>query len=76
MTESERIEIEKIYLEMFHVLFEYSNSNLKNEELAEKAIHEVFRRICQRPEEFINCNNRQEQLISRLKHEISRMQEN
>lgn len=71
MTDLERSEIERLYLQMYRFMFEYSNSILCSEELAEEAIQEVFRIACQKPEELMTCPNRQGWMVNTLKNVIS-----
>lgn len=65
--------IERLYLQMFCLMFEYACSALSNEFLAEEAIQETFRVACQKPEELCTSQNPEGWLINTLKHTISNM---
>lgn len=73
MTELERSEIELLYLQMYHFMFEYGNSILSSESLAEEAIQEVFRIACQKPEAVHDSPNPQGWMVNTLKNVISNM---
>lgn len=73
MTELERSQIELLYLQMYHFMFEYGNSILSSESLAEEAIQEVFRIACQKPEAVHDSPNPQGWMVNTLKNVISNM---
>lgn len=43
-------EIDRLYLQMYPMLFEYARSSLQNDDLAEEAVQETFIVACQKPE--------------------------
>lgn len=71
MTELERSEIERLYLQMYHFLYEYANSVLASDNLAEEAIQEVFRIACQKPEAVSGSPNPQGWMVNTMKNVIS-----
>lgn len=73
MTELERSEIELLYLQMYHFMFEYGNSILSSESLAEEAIQEVFRIACQKSDAVHDSPNPQGWMVNTLKNVISNM---
>lgn len=74
-------QIEELYLLMYNKLFVYARSSLENDALAEEAVQEVFRIVCQKPKAVFGSENIQGWLINTLKFVISntirsRMQDN
>lgn len=69
-----REEIERLYLQMFSLLFEYARSSLPNNALAEEAVQETFRIACQKPEALCSSPNPEGWLVNTLKYVISNME--
>lgn len=69
-----REEIERLYLQMFSLLFEYARSSLPNNSLAEEAVQETFRIACQKPEALCSSPNPEGWLVNTLKYVISNME--
>ena len=68
--------IEKLYMEMFDMLFVYANSSIKNEALAEEAVQETFRIACQKPEQLFESENPQGWLVNTLKYTLRNIKRN
>ena len=71
MNERYRQEIEKLYREMYGLLFEYARSTLSNDSLAEEAVQDTFRIACQKPEALCDSPNPKGWLVKTLKYVIS-----
>ena len=69
-----RKEIERLYLQMFSMLFEYARSTLPNDALAEEAVQETFRIACQKPEALCSSPNPEGWLVNTLKNVICNME--
>lgn len=69
-----REEIERLYLQMFSLLFEYARSTLPNNALAEEAVQETFRIACQKPEALCASPNPEGWLVNTLKNVICNME--
>lgn len=69
-----REEIERLYLQMFSLLFEYARSTLPNNALAEEAVQETFRIACQKPEALCTSPNPEGWLVNTLKNVICNME--
>ncbi len=64
-------EIDRLYLQMYPMLFEYARSSLANDALAEEAIQDTFLIACQKPESVCESPNPEGWLVTTLKHVIS-----
>lgn len=71
-----RVQIEALYLEMFHKLMLYARCNVDGEALAEEAVQEAFRIACQQPEKLCESPNPQGWLMVTLRNTISNMRKN
>ena len=67
-------EIERLYLQMFSMLFEYARSVLPNDALAEEAVQDTFRIACQKPESLCASPNPEGWLVNTLKNVIQNME--
>ena len=67
-------EIERLYLQMYQLMFEYARSSLSNDSLAEEAVQETFRIACQKPEAVCTSLNPEGWLVNTLKYVISNME--
>lgn len=67
-------EIERLYLQMYNLLFEYARSSLKKDALAEEAVQETFRIACQKPECVCKSPKPEGWLVNTLKYVISNME--
>lgn len=70
MTSDQRRRIEAFYLEMYELLFIYARNTLDNDSLAEEAIQETFRIVCQKPEDLLSSPNPKGWIINTLKFTI------
>ena len=70
MTSDQRRRIEAFYLEMYELLFIYARNTLGNDSLAEEAIQETFRIVCQKPEDLLSSPNPKGWIINTLKFTI------
>ena len=73
MTSDQRRRIEAFYLEMYELLFIYARNTLDNDSLAEEAIQETFRIVCQKPEDLLSSPNPKGWIINTLKFTIQNM---
>lgn len=64
-------EIEKLYIKMYNLLFEYARSSLSDNSLAEEVVQETFRIACQKPEALHESPNPEGWLVNVLKYVIS-----
>ena len=64
-------EIDRLYLQMYPMLFEYARSSLANDALAEEAVQDAFIIACQKPEDLCNSPNPEGWLVKTLKNVIS-----
>lgn len=67
-------EIERLYLQMFSMLFEYARSVLPNDALAEEAVQDTFRIACQKPESLCTSPNPEGWLVNVLKNVLCNME--
>ena len=67
-------EIERLYLRMYNLLFEYARSTLQNDALAEEAVQETFRVACQKPESVCKSPKPEGWLVNTLKYVICNME--
>ena len=67
-------EIERLYLQMFSMLFEYARSVLPNDALAEEAVQDTFRIACQKPESLCTSPNPEGWLVNTLKNVLCNME--
>lgn len=67
-------EIERLYLQMYNLLFEYASSSLSNNSLAEEMVQETFRIACQKPEALCTSQNPEGWLVNTLKNVIANME--
>ncbi len=65
-----RKEIERLYLQMYPMLFEYARSALSNDALAEEAVQDTFQIACQKPEDLFKSPNPKGWLVKVLKYVI------
>ena len=63
-----KLEIERLYLDLYPLLFEYARSSLSSDSLAEEAVQETFRIACQKPESLIHSPNPEGGLVNTLKN--------
>lgn len=63
-----KLEIERLYLQLYPLLFEYARSSLSSDSLAEEAVQDTFRIACQKPEAMINSPNREGWIMNTLKN--------
>ena len=66
-----RKEIERLYLQMFPMLFEYARSSLSNDALAEEAVQDTFIIACQKPEALCGSPNPEGWLVNTMKNVLS-----
>lgn len=64
-------EIDRLYLQMYPMLFEYARSSLSNDALAEEAVQDTFTIACQKPEALCGSPNPKGWLVNTLKNVIS-----
>ena len=62
------LEIERLYLQLYPLLFEYARSSLSSDSLAEEAVQDTFRIVCQKPEAMINSPNPEGWIMNTLKN--------
>lgn len=65
------IEIDRLYLQMYPMLFEYARSSLANDALAEEAVQDTFAIACQKPEALCESMNPEGWLVNTLKNVLS-----
>ena len=65
------IEIDRLYLQMYPMLFEYARSSLANDALAEEAVQDTFAIACQKPEALCESTNPEGWLVNTLKNVLS-----
>ena len=65
------IEIDRLYLQMYPLLFEYARSSLSNDALAEEAVQDTFIIACQKAEALCNSPNPEGWLVNTLKNVLS-----
>ena len=63
-----QLEIERLYLQLYPLLFEYARSSLSSDSLAEEAVQDTFRIACQKPEAMINSPNPEGWIMNTLKN--------
>lgn len=64
-------EIDRLYLQMYPILFEYARSALSSGALAEEAVQDTFIIACQKPEALCGSPNPEGWLFNVLKNVIS-----
>lgn len=64
-------EIDRLYLQMYPMLFEYARSSLSNDALAEEAVQDTFTIACQKPEALCESFNPEGWLVNTLKNVLS-----
>ncbi len=64
-------EIDRLYLQMYPMLFEYARSSLSNDSLAEEAVQDTFIIACQKPEALCGSPNPEGWLVNTLKYVLS-----
>ena len=64
-------EIDRLYLQMYPMLFEYARSSLSNDALAEEAVQDTFTIACQKPEALCDSPNPEGWLVNTLKNVLS-----
>ena len=65
------IEIDRLYLQMYPMLFEYARSSLANDALAEETVQDTFAIACQKPEALCESTNPEGWLVNTLKNVLS-----
>lgn len=65
-----RLEIEKLYFELFEQMRAYARSALENDALAEEAVQETFRIACMKPQQLCESPNPKGWLFNTLKNVI------
>ena len=70
MNARQRLEIERLYFELFEQMRIYAVSALENEALAEEAVQETFRIACMKPEQLCDSPNPKGWLFNTLKYVI------
>jgi len=63
-----KLEIERLYLQLYPLLFEYARSSLSSDSLAEEAVQDTFRIACQKPEAMLNSPNPEGWIMNTLKN--------
>ncbi len=76
MTRAQSDLIDRMYLEMHDLLFEYACAHLENEAVAEEAVQETFRIACQKPEDLSGSPNPKGWVMNVLKNVISNTRKN
>lgn len=71
MEAHQREEIERLYLQMYAMLFEYARSALRSDSLAEEAVQDAFQIACQKPDALINSPNPEGWMVNTLKNVVS-----
>lgn len=66
--------IEKLYEEMFHLLFEYALSSLGDTGFAEEAVQDTFAVACAKPGSLMSSRNPKGWLMNTLKYVIRNIQ--
>ena len=64
-------EIDRLYLQMYSMLFEYARSSLSSDALAEEAVQDTFIIACQKPEALCESPNPEGWLVNTLKNVLS-----
>lgn len=64
-------DIDRLYLQMYPMLFEYARSTLSNDALAAEAVQDTFLIACQKPEAVCESQNPQGWLVNTLKYVLS-----
>lgn len=64
-------EIDRLYLRMYPMLFEYARSILANDALAQEAVQDTFVIACQKPEALCGSPNPEGWLVKTLKNVLS-----
>ena len=64
-------EIDRLYLQMYSMLFEYARSSLFSDTLAEEAVQDTFIIACQKPEALCESPNPEGWLVNTLKNVLS-----
>ena len=65
--------IERLYFEMYDMLLIYARNSLDEDSLAEEAVQETFRIVCQKPEHLFESPNPKGWLVNTLKNVIRNM---
>jgi len=61
-------EIERLYLQLYPLLFEYARSTLPSDALAEEAVQDTFQIACQKPEALLGSPNPEGWIVNTLKN--------
>ena len=69
-------QIEKLFFEMYDMLFTYARCSFEEESLAEEAVQETFRIACQKPDQLCGSINPKGWLVNTLKFTIRNMRRN
>jgi RNA polymerase sigma-70 factor (ECF subfamily) len=76
MNDIYRERISELYLELYNRLMIFARNSLESESLAEEAVQEAFRIVCQKPEALFNSPNPQGWLVLTLKNTIRNIRRN
>lgn len=71
MEAAHRQELERLYLQMYIMLFEYARSSLSSDALAEEAVQDTFHIACQKPEAVLRSPNPEGWMVKTLKNVVS-----
>ena len=63
-----KIEIERLYLQLYPLLFEYARSSLSSDSLAEEVGQDAFRIDCQKPEAVARSPNPEGWMVNTLQN--------
>lgn len=63
-------EIERLYLQMYAMLFEYARASLSSDALAEEAVQDAFHIACQKADEVFGSPNPEGWIFNTLKNVI------
>ena len=70
MDKNERILIDKMYREMFKRLWIYAKRQLEDDGLAEEAVQETFRIVCEKNRQVLESENPKGWIVNALKYTI------
>ncbi|MBQ9857665.1 MAG: hypothetical protein IJO77_01550 [Oscillospiraceae bacterium] len=70
MEKNERILIDKMYREMFKRLWIYAKRQLEDDGLAEEAVQETFRIVCEKNRQVLESENPKGWIVNALKYTI------
>lgn len=70
MEAADRQELERLYLQLYNMLFEYARSSLSSDALAEEAVQDAFHIACQKPEAVLRSPNPEGWMVKTLKNVV------